>query len=317
MKNLILIVNFLGITLISIAQQNYISNQYIFNPMSINPAYTGTRGWTSANFIYSSPWVGLDCAPVTQSISIEGSPLQYMGLGLHIVNDKIGAETRQGLWANYSYILKINDKLNLSMGLAAGISYFTLDGTKLISENDMDPVVPLNKVNSLKFDPKFGLFLYAQKFYVGFSVNDLLGNLLFNDYNLVISQYRHYYLTGGYVFDLGTDVKFKPSFLIRDDFRSLTNIDLTSHFLIRNTFWIGATYRFGANIVTSQNLDNTLRKRDAIIGMMQWNINPALVIGYSYTHSLTALSSFSGHEIMIDYTFPRKLETRMKSPRYF
>ncbi|MDD3739617.1 MAG: type IX secretion system membrane protein PorP/SprF [Bacteroidales bacterium] len=299
------------------AQQNFITNQYIFNPMTINPAYAGTKQWTSINMLYSAPWSGLEGAPNTQSFSIEGSPISTMGLGLQLINDRIGAESRQSLWANYSYILKLNKKLNLSMGLAAGVSYFSLDGRKLISESIDDPSVPLNRVNSIRFDPKMGIFLYSERFYTGLSVTDMLGNLIESPDGFVSKQERHYYLTAGYVFDLGEDVKAKPSILIREDFKAPTNIDVTTHFLIKKTFWIGATYRFGANFFTSQSLDNTLRKRDALIVMTQFNINPSWVIGYSYTHSLTALSSFAGHEIMLDYTLPRKVETRMKTPRYF
>jgi len=317
MKKISIILGIIGLCFAGFSQQNFLTNQYIFNMMSVNPAYTGTKQWTSANFLYSSPWVGLEGAPTTQSISIEGSPFPSMGLGVQIINDKIGAESRQGLWANYSYILKLNKNFNLSMGLTAGLSYFSLDGTKLISENLNDPTIPLNKVSTFRFDPRMGIFLYSQRFYLGFSVNDLLGEILDSSQGFVTKQIRHFYLTTGYVFDLGENVKMKPSVMIREDFRSLTNVDITSHFLIKNTFWIGATYRFGADIFTSNTLDNSLKKRDAIIAMTQLNINPTLVIGYAYTHSLTALSSFGGHEIIIDYTFPKKLENRMKTPRYF
>lgn len=299
------------------AQQTFMSNQYIFNPMTINPAYTGTKGWTSINLMYSSPWVGLDGAPATQSASIEGSPFNNMGLGFQLINDKIGAESRQAVWANYSYILRINDKLNLSMGLAAGVSYFSLDGRELISQSIDDPSIPLTRVNSVRFDPKMGLFLYSERFYAGLSVTDMLGSLIESPDGFVAKQERHYYFTAGYVFDLSEEVKAKPSILIREDFKAMTNIDVTTHFLFKNTFWIGASYRFGADLFTAESLDNSLRMRDALIVMTQWNINPSWVIGYAYTHSLTALSSFSGHEIMLDYTFPRKVDTRMKTPRFF
>ena len=301
----------------SIAQQNFITNQYIFNPMTINPAYAGTKQWTNINMIYSAPWTGLDGAPNTQAISIEGSPISTMGLGLQLINDRIGAESRQGLWGSYSYILKLNEKFKLSMGLAAGVSYFSLDGQKLISESVDDPSIPLDRVSSIRFDPKMGFFLYSERFYAGLSVTDMLGNLLEAPDGFVAKQERHYYFTAGHVFDIGKDVKVKPSVLIREDFKAPTNFDVTTHFLFKETFWIGASYRFGADLLSTKSLDNSLRKRDALIVMTQWNINPSLAIGYAYTHSLTALSSFAGHEIMLDYTLPRKINTKMKTPRYF
>ncbi|MDA3909905.1 MAG: type IX secretion system membrane protein PorP/SprF [Bacteroidales bacterium] len=311
----LLILLFLAASLF--AQQTFMSNQYIFNPMTINPAYTGTKQWTSVNLLYSAPWTGLEGAPNTQSVSIEGATRSNMGLGLQLINDNIGAESRQAFWANYSYILNINESLKLSMGLAAGVSYFSLDGRKLISESIDDPSIPLTRVNSMRFDPKMGLFLYSERFYAGLSVTDMLGSLIESPDGFVAKQERHYYFTTGYVFDLGDEVKAKPSILIREDFKAMTNIDVTTHFLFKNTFWIGASYRFGANLFTDQSLDNSLRMRDALIFMTQWNVNPSWVIGYAYTHSLTALSTFAGHEIMLDYTFPRKVDTRMKTPRFF
>ncbi|PLX07272.1 MAG: hypothetical protein C0596_11705 [Marinilabiliales bacterium] len=311
------IIALLLISSLAFAQQRYMTNQYIFNPMTVNPAYAGTKQWTSINSIYSAQWVGLEGAPTTQSISIEGAPKETMGLGLQFINDKIGAESAQSLYGNYSYILKVNDKLKLSMGLAAGVTYFSLDGTQLISESVDDPAVPLTRVNSVRFDPRAGLFLYSPRFYVGFSITDMLGDLIESPDGYVAKQERHYYLTAGYVFDIGEDVKAKPSILIREDFAAMTNVDLTTHFLFRNTFWFGATYRFGSDLLVSETLDNSLRKRDAIIFMTEWNVSKSWVIGYAYTHSLTALNGFSGHEVMIDYTLPRKLDTRMKTPRYF
>jgi len=299
------------------AQQSSVFNQYIFNPMTINPAYAGTKQWTSINSVYSAQWVGMDGAPTTQMISIEGAPVESMGLGLQFINDRIGAQYQQSLYGSYSYILKFNEKLRLSMGIAAGISYFTLDGTQLNSETIDDNAVPLTRVNSLRFDPKVGLFLYSDRFYAGLSTTDLLGDLIEAPDGFATVQQRHYYLTAGYVFDLGEDIKFKPSFLIREDFKALTNVDVTTYFLFKETFWLGATYRFGADLITSQSLDNSLKTRDALVFMTEWNVTKSWTIGYAYTHSLTALNGYSGHEIMVDYTLPRKLETRMKTPRYF
>ncbi len=148
MKKLILIiVAVYGFTATVFAQQNPVFNQYIFNPMSINPAYAGTKQWTNINTMFATQWVGLDGSPQTASLSIEGPIMESMGLGVQLISDRIGAQTQQGLFASYAYILKINQKWKLSMGLTAGVSYFTLDGTKLVGETANDPSVPVNKVN--------------------------------------------------------------------------------------------------------------------------------------------------------------------------
>ena len=116
MKKNIIIIALVLLGIQGFAQQNSVLNQYIFNPMTINPAYAGTKQWTHVNLSYSALWVGFDGAPSTQMLSIEGAPTKSMGLGLQLINDKIGAQNQQGLFGSYSYILKLNEKVNLSMG---------------------------------------------------------------------------------------------------------------------------------------------------------------------------------------------------------
>lgn len=298
------------------AQQNALMNHYIFNQTTINPAYVGTKQWTNLNFTTASQWTGLEGAPFTQVLSLEGAISSRNGLGVQIINDKVGAQYQQSIYGSFSHILKLNEKWNLSFGIAAGLSYFTLDGNKLNSA-EYDPSVPQQRVNTFKFDPKTGVFLYSDRFYAGFSVNDLLGDLIKNKRTNSIDQARHYYLTAGYVFDLGDQFKWKPSFLIREDLRAQSTMDINNFVLYKETFWLGVTYRFGVNSVFNNELDNTLRMRNAIVFMTEWNINKSLLVGYAYTMSTSALSGFSGHEIEIAYTFPKRADTRMRTPRYF
>lgn len=316
MKNLYIIL-FVMIASVSVAQQNSQLNHYIFNHMTLNPAYVGTKQWTTMNFTTGSQWTGLEGAPFTQVLSLEGPISESNGLGVHIINDKIGAQYQQSLYGSFSHILKLNENFKLSMGISAGVSYFTLDGTKLNSGEEVDPTIPKNRVSSLRFDPKTGIFLYSKRFYAGLSISDLLGDALQTNDLMTMEQTRHYYLTSGYVFDLGDKFKLKPSFLIREDFKAQTNYDVSTYLLYNDIFWLGLTYRFGSRSFINEELDNSLKMRNAMVFMTEWNINKSLILGYAYTLSTTALQGFSGHEIEISYTFPKKSDTRMRTPRYF
>jgi type IX secretion system PorP/SprF family membrane protein len=298
------------------AQQNAQYNQYIFNSLIINPAYAGTKDILNVNAIYSSQWSGLKGSPNTQTVSLEGPVTSKIGLGVHLINDNIGAQSQQGLFGSYAYKVSVNDKLKLSLGLALGASYFTLDGTKLTSE-ELDPAIPTTLQTKLRFDSKTGLFLYSQRFYAGFSVSDLLADVIKSKDLLVAKQIRHYYLTAGYVLDVSEKIKWKPSFLMKEDFKAPTNLDLSSYFLYNERFWIGATVRTGASIFNNEKLDNTLRARDAVIFMMDYNITDNFRLGYAYTLSTTALKDYPGHEIALSYYFAEKGSAKMKTPRYF
>lgn len=298
------------------AQQNAQFNQYIFNELLINPAYAGTKEVWNLNGVFSSQWTGMSGAPSTATLSAEGPVAPHIGLGFHFINDVIGAQMNQGLFGSYAYRMQLNQKFRLSLGLAIGASYFTLDGSKLNPSQELDQSIPQTTQRTLKFDSKAGAFLYSDRFYAGFAVSDLLGDAI--DYNdMVAQQAQHYYLTAGYVFDLGKKVKAKPSFLLKEDFRSPTTFDLNAMFLFWERFWLGASVRLNAPIWNRDNLDNSLRNRNAMVFMTDWNITDRFRLGYAYTLTLTQLSDYSGHEIHIAYYIARKDVPKMKTPRYF
>lgn len=317
MKRINILVVLVIFALSGYAQQNSPFSQYVFNHMLINPAYVGTKQQHNINAIYSTQWTGFKGAPTTQTLSAEGPITKSFGYGVHFINDRIGAQYHQGLFGSFAYFIKFNDRWRLSLGLALGVSNFMLDGTKLTTTDSDDPTVPLTKVNAIRFDSKAGLFLYSRRFYFGFSASDLLADVISSKDMLVAKPVRHYFITTGYVFDAGKNLKIKPSILIREDLKSPTNMDVNLLFLIKEKIWIGGSFRFGANIIKSPDLDKTLKFQDAAILMAEWNITRNFRIGYAYTLTLSALSSYSGHEIELGYSFPRKSGAKMKSPRYF
>lgn len=317
MKTIIKTVVLTLIVLSGYAQQDPQFNQYIFNNMIINPAYAGTKGMKNLSATYSTQWLGFEGAPSTQTLSYDAPVIDNIGLGFHLINDKIGAQTQQGIFGSYAHKVKLSEQFKLSLGLAVGASHFTLDGSKLIIENENDPAIPQEYVKKIRFDSKTGLFLYSERFYAGLSVTGLLSDIFKNNELEVASQTRHYYLTSGYVFDINDDFKFKPSFLIKEDFKAPTNVDLTAFFLYRDKIWLGASLRTGTGNFLSKNLENTLRKRNAVAVMSEWNITQEFRVGYSYTVTVSALKNYSGHEIQLGYYIPNKMTPKMKTPRYF
>ena len=316
MKKFIYIVAILASTG-AVAQQNAQFQQYIFNELVINPAYAGTKELVNMSAICSKQWDGFEGSPCTQTLAIDGAVSEKIGLGFHLINDKIGAQSQQGFFCSYAYKLPVTKKLKLSMGIAVGASYFTLDGNKLLNDESDDGAIPLTTKNKFRFDTKTGLFLFSDRFYAGFSVSDLLSDVFPTEDEFIAKQARHYYLTSGYVFDLSPKFKFKPSFLFKEDFEAPTNIDINSFFLYNEKVWLGATARFGAKIFSAKNLDESLKFRNAYSFMIEYNITERFRAGYSYTHSVTALKEYPGHEIALGFYLPNKVSTKMITPRYF
>lgn len=112
----------------------------------------------------------------------------------------------------------------------------------------------------------------------------------------------HYFLTGGYVFDLNETIKFKPFFMLKSAFGVNPSLDVSSNFLFNNKFEIGGTYRL----------------QDSFGAMMNYAITPNLRIGYAYDHIVSDLkvTTPSSHEIILlfDLNFPKKVSS---SPRFF
>ena len=288
------------------AQQDPSFTQYMFNTMTINPAYAGTRNVLSANLLHRSQWLGIDGAPETQTLSIH-SPIRdgQMGLGLNVIHDQIGPVTTTSFNGNYSYILPIDRFTNLSLGLNAGADLFDIDFSKL---NVFDPADP-NFQNNLdtKLSPQVGLgaMIYNDIYYVSLSVPRLLKTDFYdnNDGSVSVAQQRlHYYLTAGYVFDVQDDIKFKPSILTRFVSGSTTRIDLSANFLFYDKFSLGGAYRLSS----------------AFSVLSTYQISDAFLVGFSYDRDTSELVTFNdgSFEIFFRYELFKKYK-KMYTPRFF
>lgn len=57
-------------SMLNYAQQDAQFTQYMYNTTIINPAYAGSRGALSIFALHRTQWVGLDGAPVTNTVSM-------------------------------------------------------------------------------------------------------------------------------------------------------------------------------------------------------------------------------------------------------
>ncbi|RAV27756.1 PorP/SprF family type IX secretion system membrane protein [Sinomicrobium soli] len=302
MKKIILVLGLL-VTGMSFAQQEPQFTQYMYNTMSVNPGYAGTRGTTSIFGLHRRQWIGLDGAPKTSQFSIH-APISYKGhgLGLSIINDEIGPSTDTYVNASFSYKLRVGYDTWLNLAVMAGGSSLVVDYNRLDIYDKDDP----NLTGRLsKFSPNFGAgaYLHSEKWYVGLSVPAMLETHFYDDVKQSVARERmHFYLIGGYVFDLGNTVKFKPATMVKAVSGAPLSVDLTANFLLYDRLTLGAAYRWDA----------------AVSALAGFEVTPGLQIGYAYdrdTHSLGNYNSGS-HEIFIRFDFT-SLKSRMIYPRFF
>lgn len=299
------------ITTAASAQQNPQYSQYIFNSMSINPAYTGSKNVLNLNLFHRSQWVGVDGAPTTQALALDGVVANdRLGLGLNITRDEIGAQSTISAYANFAVKLPVSENAVLSLGLAPGVVQHRLDGGELGIIGD--DAISDGKDTRIKPDIKIGAYLHTDRFYAGVSASDLLQ---FDDMDQVEPE-RHYYFTTGYVFDVSPFVKLKPSILVKEDFNAPTSVDLNGFVLLGNRLWLGSSYRTSMNVFNDPETED-VEKSTAVAFIGELQVLKQLRIGYSFDKMLNGFSDANTHEVSVGYYFFRKKETKMLTPQYF
>lgn len=292
------------------AQQDPLYTHYMYNTLTINPAYAGSRDALTITALHRSQWIDFKGAPMSQTLTIH-SPIasEHIGVGLSAYNDKIGPTNNTSVSADFAYILKLNEKSKLALGLKGGINVLQADLSSLALDNQNDPTF-LNNVQN-RVTPRFGAGAYysRERFYAGVSVpnlvesnNSSLDNV--NGVTLIGKSRRHYYFIAGAVFNLAHNLAFKPTTLVKATEGAPLQVDVTASFIIAKKFYIGAMYRTGDSF-------------GALVGL---DLSQQFHIGYSYDWSYgmrTFTYNKGSHEIMLRYDFIFSGKKQIHSPRYF
>ncbi|MNS40406.1 hypothetical protein D3C72_727180 [compost metagenome] len=302
MKNVIFILLFVNISVF--AQQDAQYTNYMYNTISVNPAYAGSRGVMSIFGLHRNQWIGLDGAPVTNVASIN-TPIENsnLGVGLSFVNDRIGASDETTISADISYTIQTSWNYRLSFGLKGTANLLNVDYTKLSRYDVIDPKFQNNIENEFSPNIGAGVYYYSDKLYLGLSVPNFLEHNEFNDNDSTTSLERlHYYLIGGYVFDLSTNVQFKPAFMCKTVVGSPLQLDLSANFLFNEKFVLGAAWRWDA----------------AVSAMAGFQISKGLYIGYGYDLETTQLANYNSgsHELFLRFELSKN-QDRVTTPRFF
>ena len=104
------------------AQLEPLSNQYLLNTLSINPAYAGSRDALSVTMLHRNQWTGFNGSPKTLSLAMH-APMrnEKIGLGFLAVNDKVGISSSGIITGNFAYRIRTGRGV-LSFGLAGGFT---------------------------------------------------------------------------------------------------------------------------------------------------------------------------------------------------
>ena len=301
-SKIILFVLFL-VSFISFAQQDAQFTQYMYNTININPAYAGSRDALGVFVLHRSQWVGMDGAPVTNTIAVN-SPIgdSNLGLGVSLINDKIGPTNENNVAIDVAYTINTSEAFKLSFGLKGNATIFKLDVSKLNPLDQNDPQFQ-NLNNTVKSNIGAGIYLYSDKAYFGLSLPKLIESKHYDDNSVAIyTEKINYYFITGYVFEFNPNLKFKPSLLTKAVQGAPLQVDISGNFLINEKFVLGMAYRWSA----------------AVSGMVGYQISNRMFLGYGYDLETTNLSNYNSgsHEVFLRYEINMK-NKKIVSPRFF
>jgi type IX secretion system PorP/SprF family membrane protein len=286
------------------AQQDPHYTQYMYNMSVINPAYAGSKEGLSGGVLYRKQWVEIEDAPTTGTFFLHSPAGKNVGLGFSAINDKIGPVEETNLYGDFSYTLNLGGEHKLAFGLKAGLTLHKVDFDVIrpTLPNPADEAFGQNP-NATFFNLGTGVFYYTNKYYLAFSMPNMLkSNYLDFDGRQYGTEELHYFLTGGYVFDLNPNLKFKPFAMLKSSVNAPMSVDISTNFMIYDKLELGATYRL----------------EDSFGAMVNFAVTPNLRIGYAYDHIVSDLNvaTPASHEVMLlfDINFSKKVS---QSPRYF
>jgi type IX secretion system PorP/SprF family membrane protein len=275
--------------------------------LSVNPAYAGNREATNLNFFQRRQWAGIQGAPQTTSVSIDGSySANKIGWGFQMYDDRLGVEKASGAKMILSTHLQVSQRGTLSAGLNIGLMNYRVD--LLSVQGRYTPSDPAFYANLNKWLPDVGLgiFYNTNNFYAGISIPNVLRSKVaaFDVMNSGIQKANstHLYFTTGFVVNVNDDVKVKPSTMLKAVSGAPLQADFNTNVWLKDVIGIGASYRTG----------------DAVIGILELQANESLKVGYAYDVTISPLKYYNNgtHEILLRYEFSNN-KSKIKSTRYF
>lgn len=297
MKRIIKTLFFILIPLGLSGQLAPVTNQYVLNPLTINPAVAGNRGVLNIAAFYRKQWAGIQGAPETMTFAADAPVLDNkVGLGLTIISDKVGVTKETYIISNYSYNLTLGEG-SLAFGLGAGIITTNTAWSDLVV---LDPGDELYLVDSRRFivpSFSFGTYYSNHNYFLGFSIPKFIGykfNYDKNKYSLTVDPGQYNFLINtGYAFNISPTIDFIPSTLLSFTPGQKFLYDLNGHFNFNNRLWLGASYR-------------SARSLGALV---QIQINNQFKVAYTYDYDTGKLGGYSNgsHEIMLRYEFRYKV----------
>ncbi|NQY29824.1 MAG: type IX secretion system membrane protein PorP/SprF [Flavobacteriaceae bacterium] len=246
------------------------------NMSLINPAYVGSTEKTEINIIsYKDQFNGVHDGPVTQSLAVQGSFSDKVGIGLELVSDRVFIQKETNVFVNFSYKLSFGEGKDLFLGLKAGGSFFNVDFTRLQTQDQ------INQGEVSKFNPNFGLGAYykADKYFVSLSAPRILQAERYEEIAGGVAQEATdatlVMFGGGYYYDLNENIQIIPALMTRYVEGAPFGLDFNVSARFYKKFELGGGYRLN----------------DSMSIMASFEVAEMLDLGFAYDFATSDIKS--------------------------
>ncbi len=305
MKKLIIILVFSITGFLGYAQSDVQFTHFMYNKLSFNPAYAGSKGSFDLLGLYRKQWDGIEGAPSTAAFSLH-APFGggRNAMGLIFTGDEIGKVKTSAVDLMYAYHIKVSESSKLSIGLQGRIEQAKLLWSRADPTDWIDFSIPNTNESSFAPNCGVGAYYYAKNYFVGISIPRLLKNALFLDRSEKVEQEhsKTYYLNAGTIVSLNSKLKLMPSFLVTYNSNAPVDLDFNANLLILDRIITGLSYRLG----------------DSVDGLIGFQFNNGIRLGMAMDFTTSDLEKFTNgsYEIMLGYTFECK-DCNVNHLRYF
>jgi len=286
-------------------------SHYQYNNLIINPSYAGKSNDISFAGFFRNQWVGFKGAPVTGTISVHAPiPKRNIGVGLHVISDKIGLENHLSFMTSYAYHIHMK-KAVLSMGLSAGFKQFSINQSELqLEDNSGNDKVFTGMASTIVPTFGFGMHYRTKDLFVALSSTNLnQAKLKYNSAG-ISKLSRHYYGKVGYNYEVNKAFAIKPMLLVSYETQSPIQGYLSCLFEKDQAYWAGLGYRTGdaMSALIGIHIDKVKALR----------FKEKISIGYAFDWTVNGLPSYSAgsHEIMVLYDIHLKTPNSNHNPKY-
>lgn len=273
----------------SLAQREVLYSQYLVNPLSINPAYAGSRESFHLSAFLRRKWISARAAPVTQSVSADGAISHgQIGLGFQALNDRMGLLAATGVYGSVAYRFNLPALAKLSIGVQGGVNVL--------------PVYDFTSASSLnRAVGSFGVGIYyqAEHFFGGLSMPEVISR------GVNLAGQSFYPAVRPIMLNVGTNIEidegtvFIPSVLVSKIEGRPLGVDVNARVWFGEEFGLGASYRYNSPGLIQTNY---------LQALAEYQLTKSIRLGYIF-NSKTPESPLSNqfyeksvHEIMFRFS---------------